>query len=243
MYWCCHHSSCSPGQQRSLPRVITKNLTAQGSNFPSSAKKKSPRSHCSCGKPRKATKNAQHRALQTQVKRPRPSAMTGSTCASGVEIGGYWGDAIGHPWCKETTLIRRPWCWESLRGQEEKGTMGSRDGRMDMSSLTQCTWVWTNSRRWWTGKPAYCSPWGHKRSDTPEWLNEKGEGKAAPSRVSPSIAVAVPSPRKEGPLELHPRQSESAWRPTAASRGLCISGRDKAGSVSGRNVLSLWNRL
>ena len=34
------------------------------------------------------------------------------------------------------------------------------------------TWVWVSSRSWWwTGRPVCCSPWGHKESDTTEWLN------------------------------------------------------------------------
>ena len=41
-----------------------------------------------------------------------------------------------------------------------------------MASLTQWTWVWANSGRWWrTGKPGGCNPWGRKESDTSEWLN------------------------------------------------------------------------
>ena len=53
--------------------------------------------------------------------------------------------------------------------QEEKGTTGW-DGWM--ASLTQWTWVWVNSGSWWrTGRPAMCSPWGLKESDTTEWLN------------------------------------------------------------------------
>ena len=40
-----------------------------------------------------------------------------------------------------------------------------------MASSTQWTWVWANSgRQWRTGKPACCSPWGHKESDTTEQL-------------------------------------------------------------------------
>ena len=36
------------------------------------------------------------------------------------------------------------------------------------------TWVWANSRRRWrTGSLAWCSPWGHKESDTTERLNNK----------------------------------------------------------------------
>ena len=35
-----------------------------------------------------------------------------------------------------------------------------------------CTWVWASSGSWWwTGGLASCSPWGHKESDTTEWLN------------------------------------------------------------------------
>ena len=45
-----------------------------------------------------------------------------------------------------------------------------------VASLAQAvnswTWVWTSRRRWWrTGKPACCSPWGGKESDTTEQLN------------------------------------------------------------------------
>ena len=42
-----------------------------------------------------------------------------------------------------------------------------------MASPTQWTWVWVNSRSWWwTGRPGMLySSWGHKESDTTEWLN------------------------------------------------------------------------
>ena len=43
-----------------------------------------------------------------------------------------------------------PWCWGRLRARGEGGDRGW-DGWM--ASLTQWTWVWANSRRWWrTGK-------------------------------------------------------------------------------------------
>ena len=33
-------------------------------------------------------------------------------------------------------------------------------------SLTQWTWIWANSRRWWrTGKPGMLRPWGRKELD------------------------------------------------------------------------------
>ena len=42
-----------------------------------------------------------------------------------------------------------------------------------MASLTQWAWVWVGFKSWWwTGKPGVLySPWGHKESDTTEWLN------------------------------------------------------------------------
>ena len=53
------------------------------------------------------------------------------------------------------TYWKRPWCWERLN------VGGEGDGRgWDgwMTSLTQQTWVWANSRSWWwTEKP--CVLW------------------------------------------------------------------------------------
>ena len=41
-----------------------------------------------------------------------------------------------------------------------------------MASLTWWAWVWVSSASWWwTESLACCSPWGHKESDTTEWLN------------------------------------------------------------------------
>ena len=47
-------------------------------------------------------------------------------------------------WCKEPTLWKRPWCWETLKAGGEGGGRGW-DGWM--ASPPQCTWVWTNSGR------------------------------------------------------------------------------------------------
>ena len=47
-------------------------------------------------------------------------------------------------------LIGKDWCWARLK--EGEGDDRGWDGWM--ASLTQWTWVWTNSGRWWrTGKP------------------------------------------------------------------------------------------
>jgi len=58
-------------------------------------------------------------------------------------------------------------------GQEEKGDDRGWDGWM--ASLTQWTWVWVNSGRWWgQGGLVCCNSWGPKESDTtkrPNWAD------------------------------------------------------------------------
>ena len=52
-------------------------------------------------------------------------------------------------WCEELTHLKRPWCWERLRAGE--GDDRGWDGWI--TSPTQCTWVWVDSRSWWwTGR-------------------------------------------------------------------------------------------
>ena len=54
-------------------------------------------------------------------------------------------------WCEEPIHWKRPWCWERLKAGGERYYKGW-DGWM--TSPTQRTWVWANSRKWWrTGKP------------------------------------------------------------------------------------------
>ena len=50
-------------------------------------------------------------------------------------------------WCKELTHLKRPWCWERLRGGGEGDARGW-DGWMAL--LTHWTWVWVNSGSWWS---------------------------------------------------------------------------------------------
>ena len=53
--------------------------------------------------------------------------------------------------CEELTHLKRPWCWERLKVGGEGDNRGW-DGWM--TSLTQWTWVWVNSRKWWwIGRP------------------------------------------------------------------------------------------
>ena len=53
------------------------------------------------------------------------------------------------------------WCWERLRADGERGNRGW-DGWM--VSLTQWTWIWARSRRWWrSGKPVMLQSMGSHR--------------------------------------------------------------------------------
>ena len=79
---------------------------------------------------------------------------------------------IGHRMRRDDSL-EKTWerCWGRLKAGGEGDDRGQ-DGWM--ASLTQWTWVWASSRRWWrTRKPSSCSPWGRKESDMAEWLNNK----------------------------------------------------------------------
>ena len=64
-------------------------------------------------------------------------------------------------WCKVWTHWKRPWCWERLKAGGEGDNRGW-DGWM--ASLTQWTWIWANSGRWWrTGKPGVLQSMGSQR--------------------------------------------------------------------------------
>ena len=73
------------------------------------------------------------------------------------------------PDVKSYLIGKRLWCWEGLRAGGEGEDRGW-DGWM--ASPTQWTWVWvTSGSWWWTGRPGVLWSWGHKESDTTEWLN------------------------------------------------------------------------
>ena len=72
------------------------------------------------------------------------------------------------PWCEELTHWKRSWFWERLKVGGEGDDRGW-DGWM--SSLTQWTWVWVNSRSWWwTGRPGMLQSMGLQRVKH-DWLN------------------------------------------------------------------------
>ena len=73
------------------------------------------------------------------------------------------------PHARSWLIGKSPWCWEGL-GAGGEGDDRGWDGWM--SSPTQWTWVWVNSRSWWwTGRPGMLRFMGLKESDTTEQLN------------------------------------------------------------------------
>ena len=62
-----------------------------------------------------------------------------------------WSSNTLATWCEELTRWKKPWCRERLKARGE-GDDREWDGWM--ASLTQWTWVWASSGRWWrAGKP------------------------------------------------------------------------------------------
>ena len=54
--------------------------------------------------------------------------------------------------------LAKTWCWERLNTGGESDDKGWNDWKV---SLTQWTWVWSSSRRWWrTGKPGMLQSMG-----------------------------------------------------------------------------------
>ena len=68
--------------------------------------------------------------------------------------------------CEELTHWKRPWCWERLKvggeGDEMVGWHHSLNGHES---------EWTPRVGDGQGGLVCCSPWGHKESDTTEWLS------------------------------------------------------------------------
>ena len=71
--------------------------------------------------------------------------------------------------CEELTHWKRLWCWEELGARGEGDDRGW-DGWM--ASLTQWTWVWVSSGRWWwTGRPGVLRFMGSQRVGH-DWVTE-----------------------------------------------------------------------
>ena len=84
-----------------------------------------------------------------------------------------WGQSCNTlaTWCEEPTHWKRPGCWARLK-VGGKGDNRGWDGWM--SSMTQWTWVWACSGRWWrSGKLGMLQSMGSQRVDMTEWLNKR----------------------------------------------------------------------
>ena len=94
-----------------------------------------------------------------------------------------WSSNTLATWYEELTHWKRPWCWERLRPGGE-GVDRGWDGWM--ASLTQWTWIWENSGRWWrTGKPV--TP---IHGVTKSWTWWATEQKQCPERWCPSTRAS-----------------------------------------------------
>ena len=66
--------------------------------------------------------------------------------------------------------LERPWCWERLKAG---GEGDDRRQNCWMASLTQWTWIWANSGRWWwTGKSGVLQSMGSQRVRH-DWVTEQ----------------------------------------------------------------------
>ena len=65
-------------------------------------------------------------------------------------------------------LLEKALMLEKIEGRRRRG---GREWGGWMPSMTQWTWVWTNSRRWWRTRKSGYSPWGHRQLDMTCWLN------------------------------------------------------------------------
>ena len=73
-----------------------------------------------------------------------------------------WSSNMLATWCQEWAQWKRPWCWERLKAKREAGGRGW-NGLI--ASLTQWTWIWANSGRWWrTEEPSMLQSMGLQRA-------------------------------------------------------------------------------
>ena len=84
-----------------------------------------------------------------------------------------YGFYSSHVWmctsCEELTHWKMPWCGVRLNVGGEEGCRGWNSW---IASLTQWTWTWANSGRWWwTGRPGVLPFMGSQRVRH-DWANE-----------------------------------------------------------------------
>ena len=85
-----------------------------------------------------------------------------------------------------------PWWWERLKSEE--GDNRGQDGRM--ASLTQWTWIWASSGRWWrTGKPGVLESVG-SQTVRHDWVTDQKQ----PKFIFPPFSCHWFRPLSPGPL-------------------------------------------
>ena len=79
-----------------------------------------------------------------------------------------WSSNTLATWCEELTHWKRPWCWERLKAGEgdDRGWDVIWHHRLNGHQFEQAPGV-DNGQ----GILMCCSPWGHKESETTEWMN------------------------------------------------------------------------
>ena len=80
-----------------------------------------------------------------------------------------WNSNTLATWCKELTLLKRPWCWERLKagGEGDDGDeMVGWHHQLDGHEFEQALVVGDGQR-----SLVCCSPWGRNESDL-EWVTE-----------------------------------------------------------------------
>ena len=104
-----------------------------------------------------------------------------------------WSSNTLATWCEELTHWKRPWWWERLKAGGDGDDRGW-DGWM--ASLTQWTWVWASSGKWWrTGKPEVLQSMASQRVNL-DWATEQQQQKKALLLV-PKISRTGASVRSE----------------------------------------------
>ena len=104
-----------------------------------------------------------------------------------------WSSDFLATWCEELTHSKRLWCWERLK--EDGGKGDDRGWGGWMASLTQWTWVWASSRRWWrrwwrTGKPGMLQYMGLQKVGH-DWVT--GQEQQMPSAATwIDLATVIP---------------------------------------------------
>ena len=111
-----------------------------------------------------------HSCFQAE-ERPRVTLLlTSGPCWSGSEDSWFSSGLPTFSSGRLTAACETTWCWNQKSGSSRFALKQHWEGH----DWKECRWTWV----WVTpavgdgqGGQASCSPWGHKESDTSEWLN------------------------------------------------------------------------